>query len=465
MKTYQDLLKVGDNERDRMAFIQSAIAEHKQSELYQTAVDADAYYRHMNPTIMKAQKLIYDALGIAHVNEWAANHKIPSRYFYYFTNQAVQFLLGNGVTFEINKDTKDLFSKNFDEMVQFAATRAIIGGVSFGFLNREESETGVAGKYSISVFDPLDFVPLVDEETSALRAGIRFWQLLSKKRDKPLRAVLYEEDGFTEYIKRTGEDWQMLSEKQKYIVVTATSEAAGTEIVDGRNYPGFPIVPLWNINKQSDLVGSRSTLDAYDLMASQLVNNVDEGNLIYWVIKNAGGMDATDVSKFIRQIHMNRVAMVEGDEEIDPHTVTAPVQASESALQTLRSQLFDDFMAFDPKTISSGAVTATQIKAAYEPLNSKTDLFEYHVTAFILGLLKLINVEDSPTYARSMIVNQGEMITNLVAAQTVLPADYIAGKIVDLLGDTDQKDAVLKMLTAEDMGRFDGGGDTDSGEE
>lgn len=463
MKTYQDLLAVGEDDRARMAFVQEVINEHRQSDAYKIAMDADAYYRHLNPTIMRAQKLIYDALGVAHVDVWTANHKIPSRYFFYFVTQAVQFLLGNGVSFKLSEDTKQRFNKSFDSSVQDAATRAIKGGVAFGYLHRDEGDSDSAGVYSVSVFDLLDFAPLVDEETSALRAGVRFWQLPSKNRSKPLRAVLYEEDGFTEYVKRNGEDWAILEPKQKYIKIMQMSDAGGMQIVDGKNYPGFPIVPLFNINKQSDLVGAREVIDAYDLMASALINNVDDANLIYWVIRNAGGMDETDASRFIRQLHTSHVAMVEGDEDVDPHTINVPFQASEAALSCLRTQLFDDFMAFDPKEIAGGAVTATQIKAAYEPLNSKTDLFEFQVTEFITGLLKLIEVDDMPSYTRSMIVNQGEMIANLVAANGVLPGDYIAKKIVEILGDTDQVEDVLKMITVEDSGRF--GNDDDEPEE
>ena len=42
-----------------------------------------------------------------------------------------------------------------------------------------------------------EFAALQDEETSAIRAGVRFWQLAD---NKPLRATLYEEDGYTEYV-------------------------------------------------------------------------------------------------------------------------------------------------------------------------------------------------------------------------------------------------------------------------
>lgn len=449
-----------------MDFILTAISDHKQSDLYRTALDADMYYRHLNPTIMAAQKLIYDALGQAHIDVWTANHKIPCRYFFYFLTQAVQFLLGNGVSFAESDETKEKFSKGFDDAVQKAATRAMVCGVAFGLLSQNEQKNeGDALTYKVTVFDPLEFVPLVDEEDGSLKAGVRFWQIDGGKNKKPLRATLYELDGYTDYVKPADGDMDVLNGKLPYIVIRQTSEASGVEIVDGMNYPGFPIVPLWNINKQSEIVGNRETLDAYDLMASALVNNVDDANLIYWVIRNAGGMDAVDANKFIRQLHTTRVAMVEGEEEVDAHTIDVPFQASETALARLRSQLFDDFMALDVKDIASGAVTATQIEAAYEPLNSKTDMFEHQVSAFIRGLLALLGIDDEPLYTRSMIINQSEMIQNLLSAATVLPGSYITRKILEILGDTDKADEVLDMLAAEDMSRFDSGADdTDEGE-
>ena len=37
MKTYQDLLALGESEKERMDFIASAVAAHKNSEIYKTA--------------------------------------------------------------------------------------------------------------------------------------------------------------------------------------------------------------------------------------------------------------------------------------------------------------------------------------------------------------------------------------------------------------------------------------------
>lgn len=440
MKTYQDLQAVGMDERERMDFVLRAINDHKSSEIYRTAIDADLYYRHMNPTIMRAQKIVYNLLGQAVPDYWSANNKIPSRYYFYLVTQSVQFLLGNGVSFT-DKATKEKLGKTFDAVVQQATTDALNGGVAFGFWNVDHVE-----QFAIT-----EFVPLYDEENGALKAGIRFWQIAD---NKPLRATLYELDGYTEYIRGNGEEIKTLKEKRPYIQIVANSEAGGTEILDGRNYDGFPIVPLFNVNKQSEIIGNRETIDAYDLMASALVNNIDDANLIYWVIRNAGGMDDIDDAKFIQRLKTLHVAHLEGDEEVDQHQINVPFEASETALNRLRSQLFDDFMALDVKQIASGAATATEIKAAYEPLNSKTDLLEYQVTEFVDGILAIAGIDDEPTYTRSMIINQGETIQNLVSAAQYLSDDYVTKKILETLGDIDSVEEVVNQRIEDNYSRF-----------
>lgn len=454
IKTYNDLIALGDNEQERMTFILQAINDHKSSEIYKTAVDAEMYYKHLNPTIMRAQKIVYNLLGQAVPDYWSANNKVPCRYYFYFVTQAVQFLLGNGVSFgsakfEKNDNgddvlvdiTKKKLGKSFDNVIQRAATDAINGGVAFGFWNNDHLEE----------FSVTEFVPLYDEENGALKAGIRFWQIDS---NKPLRATLYEMDGLTEYIRKKGEDITVLQEKRPYIQIVAKSDAVGTEILDGQNYPGFPIIPLFNVNKQSELVGNRETIDAYDLMASQLVNNIDDANLIYWVIRNAGGMDDIDDQKFVQRLKTLHVAHLEGDEEVDQHQVDVPFQASDTALNRLRTQLFDDFMALDVKEIASGAATATQIKAAYEPLNSKTDLFEYQITEFIDGVLAIVGIDDEPTYTRSLIVNQQEQIQTLIQANEYLSSEYITRKVMEILGDIDKADEVINQRLLDEADRF-----------
>ena len=440
--TYNDLLEIGENERDRMEFVLDAIREHKGSELYKTAYDAELYYKHQNPTIMRFQKFVYNQFGQKVPDIWSPNNKIASNWYNYFTTQAVSYLLGNGVTFKNDANKKKL-GKDFDKKVQDVATHAKNGGVAFGFWNLDHLEC----------FDLTEFVPIYDEDDGGLKAGIRFWQIDDSK---PLRATLYELDGYTDYIKRKNEDVTILHNKRAYTQIVRKNDIEGETIIDGAQPAGFPIVPLWNINRQSDLVGNRGTIDAYDLMVSGLINNVSDGEFIYWILKNCGGMDSTDDAKFVEQLKLTRVAHADGDDgaSVEAHNVNVEFQATAEALDRLTAQLYADFMALKVQDVYAGSVTATQIQAAYEPINQKTDQFEYQVTEFINGILTLAGIEDEPTYTRSQMSNQSETLEMVLQAAEYLDDEYVTTKILTLLGDADKAQEVLKRKGAEAADRY-----------
>ena len=443
IKTYQDLLEVGENERDRMEFVLSAIREHKASKDYAIAADAELYYKHQNPTIMRFQKFVHNRFGQKVPNTWSANNQIASNWYNYFTTQAVSYLLGNGVTFKTEANKKKL-GKDFDRRVQDCATAAKNGGIGFGFWNYDHLE----------VFKLTEFVPLYDEDDGGLKAGIRFWQIDDQK---PLRATLYELDGYTDYIKRKDEDVTILHDKRAYKQIIRKSEVEGETILDGENYPNFPIVPLWNVNRQSDLVGNQGTIDAYDLMVSGLINNVSDGEFIYWILTNCGGMSEDEICQFIEGLALNHVARAgEGDEgaRVDAHKAEVPFEATAEALDRLTEQLYTDFMALKVQDLSAGNKTATEITAAYEPINQKTDQFEYCVTEFINGILELAGIEDEPTYTRSQMSNQSELLEMVLQCAEYLDDEYVTTKILTLLGDADKAQEVLKRKDAEAADRY-----------
>lgn len=445
MYTYQDLTEVGTDEKKRMDFVQSAISQHKMSDRYKTAEMADEYDRHKNRTIVEYQKLLYTVSGQAVLDEWSPNHKMASKFFNRFTVQQNQYLLGNGITWT-NSDTKERLGLDFDKRLQDAGRKALIGGVSFGFFNYDHLE----------VFSVLEFVPLYDEENGALMAGIRWWQIDSSK---PMRATLYELDGYTDYIWKDGKGG-MLNSKRHYIQLIRHTEADGDEIYDGENYPSFPIVPLWgNPHHQSEIVGIREQIDCYDLIKSGFANTVDEASFVYWVIQNAGGMDDVDLAKFVERIKTMHAATVEEDgATAEAKVLETPHQSRDALLDIIRRDLYDDYMALDIKELSSSNATATQIRAAYEALDDKADQYEYCIVDFIDGILAVAGIEDTPTFTRSRLVNVQEEVQTIVSAASYLDDDYVTRKIMTILGDGDQVDEVLERMAADDMERFSEGG-------
>jgi hypothetical protein len=148
------------------------------------------------------------------------------------------------------------------------------------------------------------------------------------------------------------------------------------------------------------------------------------------------------------------IASVDSEDDITAHSPVVQFEASKEAIDQLRRQIFDNQMGLDVRNIANGAATATQIKAAYEPLNTKADLVEFNVTEFIHGILTVLGIDDEQAYTRSYIVNQQEMIQTIVQAGADLPQEYKTRKILEILGDIDRADEIMAMLTAEDANRF-----------
>ena len=439
MKTYEDFLEL-TNEEDIQEFVREAINDHKTSKMYREAAVAYDYYRKRNVTITRYQKLLYTMSGEAVPDNFSANYKFINAFFPIFVKQEAHHLLGEGVTFNEDATKDKLGGDRFDSVLIKAGLAALWGGVSFGFFNMDH----------VDVFDILEFVPLIGEEDGGIHAGIRFWQIAD---NKPLRATLYQEDGYTEYIWRDDKCF-VLAEKRPYKQIVQVSEADGTEIIDGENYPSFPIVPLWgNDEHQTELTGLREKIDGYDLIQSGLANDLDDMSQIYWVLENAGGMDDVDLARFIERLKTVKAATMEDDgARAEAHTVEVPYQARMTALADLRDSLYRDAMALDTDRISAGNVTATAIEASYENLTLKCDGFEDCIFDFINGLLNLIGVDDAPTFKRSKIIIMNEDTQMILTAAQYLDDETILKHLPFL--NIDEVDEILKRVDEEELDRM-----------
>lgn len=437
MLTYQDLVNVGDNESNRMDFVMNIIHQHKVSDDYKIGAIAEEYYKKRNVTLVKFQKMLTTLTGGRVVDKWSPNHKVVSGFFKRFVTQQNQYSLGNGISWGENPFANDKQKARFDSDVKQAGLYALIGGVSFGFWNLDH----------LDVFKITEFAPLYDEENGALRAGVRFWQIDA---DKPLRATLYEEDGYTEYRWKDGKG-EILKDKRKYIITVSQSDIDGTEIIDGENYPTFPIVPLWgNPEKQSELVGIREGIDVYDFIKNGFANDLD-GAQLYWIIKGAGGMDDPDLAQFLDRLRLVGAASPAEGQSVEAVTLDLPYDARDNLLTRLENDLYRDYMSLNLADIKSGSVVTAQIKAAYKPMDLKADDYEYMLGDFLDHILTLAGIDATPTFTRSMLVNTTEEITAVLSAATMLPKDYVVQKIVTLLGDGDRAQEIAEQAEADGL--------------
>lgn len=441
MKTYQDLLACGQDERKRRKFIAEAINEHTASAKYQKAQTAQLYREQKNETIEKYQKILRTVTGDIVQNPYAANHKCKSGFFKRFVIQRTQYLLGNGAQFT-KKENKDKLGKDFDTVLQNALDSAITQGVSFLFRDLDK----------IVYFEFLEFVPLYDEQTGALRAGIRFWQIDD---DRPQYITLYEEDGVTGYKKQESKELEEIEPKRGYRKRTTKAPADAVAVETFENYASFPIVPLKHDKKMTSLLeGLQEQIDAYDMIKSGFANDLDDTSLIFWIVENAGGMDDIDIAKFLERLHRLHTAVVDGDEgaKATPHAIDVPYEARSVSLDRIRADLFSDAMALDVERIAGGDVKATQIKAAYEVLNSACDLLEYQVVDAVMQLQIVAGMEpEVPTFERSQVINALEETEMVLMAAAYLDDEMV----IDLLPflSSDEKERAKAEIKNKQIAR------------
>lgn len=445
MRTYNDLEALGQNEAARQEFLKLAIAEHLSDKRYKDAKVAEDYYAKNNTTISKFQRMLYDAQGISHVDLVSANYKLKTTFFRRFVLQQVQYVLTNGVFFG-EESTKEKLGADFDTQIQKAAKKAMVDGVCYLFFNRDHIEVFPFADTSIDT----GFAPLEDENDGSLKAGIRYWHTAI---DRPKRYTLYELDGYTEYIEPVGESIRILTPKRAYTQIITQNEVDGTAVYNGDNYPTFPIVPLYaNDLRQSELNGIRESIDCYDFVKSGFANDIDDTSGLYWTFKNAGGMDDEDIRDFIYRLKTVKGANLMGDQEAEAHTLEVPVAARETLLTRLESDLYKDFQIVNVSELSASQKTATEIRAAYQPMDDKCGDFEYCLIDAISKLLRVAGIEDTPSFRWNKIINQAEETQMVLSAAEFIDDETLLKKLPWLTPE--EVSDVLEKKDADDLGKF-----------
>jgi hypothetical protein len=437
--TYSDFEEYAETEEGLLEFITLAIEEHQTSKEYRIAKKATAYFKHQNPDIEAVEKMVYDLYGMAHKDLFSPNHKLANAYYPKIINQGVSHLLANGISFK-NPDVKKQLGANLDGVVKKILTDAKNCGVSYGYFD---------GKKLIHIpFN--EFKAIYDDYTGEIRAGIRFTQI---DENKPLSITLYEANGFSEFVRESGEEIKRKAEKKGYDGVSVSNAVEGVYEQSADKTSILPIYPLYNLGKQSDIVGNLNILIAIDLVNSNLVNNVSQGELVYWVLKNQGGMDEVDDANFILNLIKRHVIHLDGDSDAQPHQIQVPFEANQTAAAMLKRQLYDNMDGVLTETLNAGNLTATAINSAYSDLRQHSNNLAYEVIEFMHGIFRIAGIpeDEEITFSYYETINPSEMIQNIIASAQFLGDAETTRLLCSALGVIDDFEDIQNAKAAEQL--------------
>lgn len=442
MLTYQDYLEAAASGKSE-EFVRRVINEHRESELYRDARAADEYDAERNITIREFIKIYFDKLGRPIKDETASNMKLTSNFFARLNTQRCTYSLGNGLTFQAEGVQEKLGAKA-DKVIKDGGYYGLIHGVSFLYWAYDH----------IHLFKITEFAPLWDEENSSLGAGVRFWQLEERK---PLRAVLYTQEGYQSFYSAEGSIGGLKAdgEIKPYRMTVQITPGTGEETITEHNYSALPIVPLWGSRlHQSTLTGMRTKIDAYDMIQSGFANDLQDCAQIYWIVSGAGGMSDKDLDKFRERILYRHIANTHEEVSVTPYTQEVPYQARKELLAQLKSQMYEDFGGLDTSSISAAAKTATEINAAYQPMDENADDFEFQIIEAVQKLLALQGVSEkdaTPQFKRNRISNQLEQVQMVMMEAQYLDDETILTKLPNI--SPEEIERIMAKKEADEIAR------------
>lgn len=445
MKTYQDLQEA-ITKGTLGGFLRSAVREHQGSKAYKDAVDGMAYYNKHNITIEKFQKFLFTLSGNKTPDIWSSDYRLKTLMFRRLVLQEVGYICANGVSM----DEKEKLGTDFDNKLQTAAKLALAQGVAFGYWNLDHLEVF---SFADTPGNP-GFVPLLDEKTSELMAGIRYW--FRETGNKTLfRATLYELDGVSEWAAEGSDDATMITAKRAYILKELRNDLGVVDVCD-ENYTRLPIATLYgNDTHESELVGLRGSIDCYDFIKSGFANQIDDTSGIYWILKNTGAMDDKDLAQFVQRMKSVKATMVDGSDgtAAEAHTLDVPVEARKTMLDILRRDLYEDAQMLDVSALSAVEKTATEISAAYQPQDNKCADFEYFLIDFIRQICAVAGIENpEPAFTWNKVINQAEITSMVLSAAEFLDDETTLRHLPWLLPE--EVPEILKRRDEADLKRI-----------
>lgn len=458
--TYQDYLKANNV----TSWLQSALVEYTKSQEFKKAQMEAEYMAGRDTEIINTVKVLYDMAGNGKIDYTAANNRISSNILHRLISQRCTYSLGNGVSFassvqERGQDgkvhtvdaVKETLGNKFDTIVYRAAYWACGNGESYTYVHKGHH----TDKWEFDVFKRTEFLPLYDEYTGILRAGVRFWTLDVANNTRPITAILYTEAGYQRFQTPQNEygyaALQPVSEITPYTERVQVSQADGVEVIGAGKTTGFPIVPLYpNESKTAALDNLKAKIDALDMALSGFANDMEDVAQIYFMVNGGLGMDDSELEQMRDRMKLMHILNIDGDHSsITPYTQEPPYNARETFIQRMIDRIYSDYGCVNVSQLSAQQRTATEIEAAFEPMNEEADAFEYQLIEYIQQILSVIGVDDVPRFQRSQLHNQKEIVEMLVSLAEILDVETIINHLPFIT--VDERQEILDRLDAQEL--------------
>lgn len=346
----------------------------RDKEFVNRAKEAKRYFKSENDIVEKGY--IRDVTGLR-----SADNRVPANFLYILITSKASYLATNEVTFDVgdenyNKIIQDTLGERWVQTVYELIIMASIAGCAYIHIWVDAD-----GNFKYAPVEAEHVLPLETNDLIKELQGIIYQHKIIQDGEYKLELdycndtstffYINPEDSYSDY-DSLEEYYPWLDYKQPlpdYAVNEMRHEMGMVPFIKIKN----------NYYETSDLNPVKGLIDAYDKVLSGYINDLEDIQQVFMVLKGYEGQDLDEFRDLLRKY---KVIKLESDDEIqgdlDVKNIQIPYEARNSLLELLRKRIFEDGQGIDPDPQNFGNSSGVALKHLYDNLELKSAQIELY---------------------------------------------------------------------------------------
>lgn len=359
-----------------------------------------------------------------------ADSRISSNYHQLLVDQKASYTGAQAPVIDLHDDSvtkrvNDALGDRYGSTISQLIVDASLAGAGWLHVWKDEG-----GQFRYGVVKPNQITPVYSDTVERKLLAVR---RTYKKLDETSGDIFIHDEYWTDkeatFYKRKSSDGYDQMAADNFITTTDVNTGDTVDLgnVLKHEMGDIPFIRFANNpDERGDLDQYKGQIDAFDLTLNGFVNDVEDIQEVFMVLKNLGGQS---LDEFMENLRKYKSIKFENDGDpstgVDTLQIDIPVEAREKLLSMLNDAIYTFGQGLDITKIQLGtSVSGVAVKMMYSALEMKAHKVESEFRPSLNRLVRFIlryyglkdDMDISQTWKRSMISNdleQAQVIANL----------------------------------------------------